>query len=83
MLETSILASEKGTKWQKRIIRCVLYLTRHPEVQAAAREEVEQVGLMVLMVMVIRVPLIVVMVLVIVMVMVLVMGIVLFCLLWC
>ena len=68
MLETSILASEKGTKWQKRIIRCVLYLTRHPEVQAAAREEVEQVGLRVLMVMamvmVIRIPLIVVMVIV-------------------
>ena len=39
-----------------------MYLTRHPEVQAAAREEVEQVGLMVLMV--IRVPLIVVMVIV-------------------
>ena len=53
------------------IIRCVLYLTRHPEVQAAAREEVEQVGLMVLRVLVI------------VMVMVLVMVIVLWCLLWC
>ena len=63
-----ILASDKRTKWQKRIIRCVLYLTRHPEVQAAAREEVEQVGLMLMVmaiVMVIRVPLIVVMVIVI------------------
>ena len=25
------------------VFRCVLYLTRYPEVQAAAREEVEQV----------------------------------------
>ena len=32
-----------------------MYLTRHPEVQAAAREEVEQVGVIVPMVMVMMV----------------------------
>ena len=50
-------------------LRCVLYLTRHPEVQSAAREEVEQVEIMVMVITVLE--------------MVMVMVVVLWYLLWC
>ena len=61
--------SEKRTKWHLRLIRCVLYLTRHPEVQSAAREEVEQVEIMVMVITVLE--------------MVMVLVAVLWYLLWC
>ena len=42
-LKTVLLHMFLQLKFDRKVIRCVLYLTRYPEVQAAAREEVEQV----------------------------------------